>query len=84
MRLKVDKRLVYEVLKQLYGKYPTSFIAEALGVAPATLIRYVRLFGFKDKNSKLIQANVKHMRHILRKIVYDKVEEIKQKINSNS
>jgi len=84
MRLKVDERLAYEVLKQLYGKYPTKVISEALGITPATLVRYAHLFGFENRVRQCPPSHIKHMRHILQKIVHDKVEEIKQKINSNS
>ena len=84
MGLKVGERLAYEVLKQLYGKYPTKFIAEALGVAPATLIRYAHLFGFENRVRQCPPSCIKYIDHILRKIVYNEVEKIKQKINSNS
>lgn len=80
MGRKVDSELVCEAVKQLYGKYPVSIMADILGVSKTTIYLYARRLGLKTTQYIGTYAKDERIRQLLYAIVEEKIEQIKRSL----
>jgi len=71
--------IVEEVIKRLYGKYPTTLIAKVCNCSASYVYTHARRMGLKSKH--LTNPKSKHLKAILLKIVEQEVQKIRQELS---
>jgi len=77
---KVNPKLTKAVVKELYGKYPSWAIAQALGLKPQTITVHAYKLGIGIGKGKYKVVKDKTIRKLLLEVVKAKVEEIKKRL----
>jgi len=77
---KVNPKLTKAVVRELYGKYPSWAIAQALGLKPQTIVVHAHNLGIGTGIGKYKTIKNKTIRKLLLEVVKAKVEDIKKRL----